>query len=71
MRLIVFVLCAQLLLPMGVLAHGGRTNRCGGHSDRIHGGYHAHDEERAAACETIRLSRAWSNIEIGSATGGR
>lgn len=32
------------------LAHSGRTDKCGGHNDRKHGGYHVHNYSKYCAC---------------------
>lgn len=40
----------SLLLTTLALAHGGRTDRCGGHNDRKHGGYHIHKMGKYCAC---------------------
>ena len=44
-------LFASLFLFTAIaLAHGGRTDACGGHNDRKHGGYHVHNYGKYCAC---------------------
>jgi hypothetical protein len=38
------------IFPVNVLGHGGGIDRCGGHHDRVEGGYHIHDWNVAEAC---------------------
>ncbi len=38
------------LVILNVLAHGGRTDACGGHNDRKRGGYYIHNYSKYCAC---------------------
>lgn len=37
-------------LASGSFAHSGRTDSCGGHNDRKHGGYHIHNYSKYCTC---------------------
>lgn len=46
-----FVILAVLLfISPEVSAHSGRTDSCGGHHDRKHGGYHVHNQSKYCSC---------------------
>lgn len=44
------LLATFLFSASDVLAHGGRTDACGGHNDRKRGGYHIHNYSKYCAC---------------------
>lgn len=44
------VLLLALFTSSGVMAHSGRIDRCGGHNDQKHGGYHVHNQAKYCAC---------------------
>jgi hypothetical protein len=47
----ILILCVFVLFAAtSVFAHGGRTDKCGGHNDRKHGGYHIHNYSKYCAC---------------------
>lgn len=43
---VVILFCIESL----ALAHGGGTDRCGGHNDRKRGGYHIHNHIKYCNC---------------------
>ncbi|MBI5641169.1 MAG: YHYH domain-containing protein [Nitrospirae bacterium] len=47
---ILSVVATLLFICSIAFAHGGRTDACGGHRDRKHGGYHVHNYEKYCAC---------------------
>jgi hypothetical protein len=54
---IAFLIVRLSALVLGVIscttagfAHGGGLDRCGGHNDRKHGGYHVHNRAEYCAC---------------------
>jgi hypothetical protein len=38
------ILLILLITTVSLFAHGGRTDKNGGHHDRINGGYHYHND---------------------------
>ncbi|OGW33604.1 MAG: hypothetical protein A2X59_03010 [Nitrospirae bacterium GWC2_42_7] len=38
------------LFQSNIFAHGGRTDKCGGHNDRKHGGDHVHNYSKFCSC---------------------
>lgn len=50
MKRLFFFVVINLFMASSVWAHGGRTDSCGGHNDRKHGGYHIHNYSKYCAC---------------------
>ena len=50
MRQLFIIASFCLFVTSTVWAHGGRTDACGGHNDRKHGGYHVHNYSKYCAC---------------------
>lgn len=50
MRQIIFVIMFLVASTSNVFAHGGGTDRCGGHHNRKQGGYHVHNYAKYCAC---------------------
>lgn len=44
------LVCAAGISLSVILAHGGGLDRCGGHNDRKHGGYHVHNWTTYCGC---------------------
>lgn len=52
-RYVIFILLTSVFFIFEaqiVFAHGGRTDSCGGHNDRKHGGYHIHNLSKYCTC---------------------
>ena len=49
MKIIMYLLLAMSICS-SALAHSGRTDKCGGHNDRKHGGYHVHNISKYCSC---------------------
>jgi hypothetical protein len=47
---LVFVHLLLVLVPIDAMAHGGGIDKCGGHKDKKHGGYHVHQQEKWCSC---------------------
>ena len=41
---------AVMIFSASTFAHSGGVDKCGGHNDRQHGGYHVHDKQKYCAC---------------------
>lgn len=53
MKITIAVLALFSLLALSTtdaLAHGGRTDSCGGHNNRKTGGYHIHNYSKYCSC---------------------
>lgn len=46
----IYIVAILLIFVSDALAHSGRTDACGGHRDRKHGGYHIHNYSKYCAC---------------------
>ncbi|MFZ3072286.1 MAG: YHYH domain-containing protein [Thermodesulfobacteriota bacterium] len=44
------ILAVLFFIAPDVSAHSGRTDSCGGHNDRKHGGYHVHNHSKYCSC---------------------
>lgn len=42
--------CVLVVFAIPAFGHGGGIDRCGGHNDRRHGGYHVHQMGKYCAC---------------------